>query len=376
MSIHGITAILRSIFVQHGADVSYEVAAAECKRFGLDLNIGTFRTTKCNYKKEVSVTGSTPVAPSISAPRPIHAVAMDTVQETVSDTPVEAELAEYFTPPTVDSTHILNKDLESLFNAINIASKKGQQNVRLNGPAGCGKTTTAMEFAARFKRPLLVMDCANIREPRDWFGFRNIDSKTGTVVWHKSLFYKFVQHNNAVIVLDEINRINPMICNTLLPLLDGRRKTYLEEAGETLRVGSGVVFFATTNEGREFSGTISLDLANADRLSTLIECNYLDPINETSLLANRTGIPEADASKLVSVANHVRKKATSDCADTFSKAISTRMLLNAAEHFKNAGPSTLRYTLLNHFSGNGGETSERAQLLKLLQGKFGPVCSA
>lgn len=164
-----------------------------------------------------------------------------------------------------------------------------------------------------------------------------------------------------------------MICNTLLPLLDGRRKTYLEEAGETLRVGKGVVFFATTNEGREFSGTTSLDLANADRLSTLIECNYLDPINESNLLTQRTGIKIDDANKLVGVANHVRKKATSDCSDTFSKAISTRMLLNAAEHFTNAGPSTLRYTLMNHYSSSGGETSERAQLLKLLQGKFGPV---
>jgi len=47
--------------------------------------------------------------------------------------------------------------------------------------------------------------------------------------------------------------------------------------------------------------------------------------------------------------------------------------LNAAEKLHLAGTKTLRNTLLTHFSSEGGETSERAQLLKLLQGKFGAV---
>lgn len=170
-SLRGITAILRQVFGTFGDDVSYEVAAAECKKFGIDLNIGTFRTTKCNHKKEVSVTGASVAMPSISTPVDMPKVITTAYTQEVASNEVDPELAEYFNPPAIDSTHILNKDLESLFSAINIASNKAPQNVRLNGPAGCGKTTTAMEFAARYKRPLLVMDCANIREPRDWFGF-------------------------------------------------------------------------------------------------------------------------------------------------------------------------------------------------------------
>jgi predicted ATPase len=44
------------------------------------------------------------------------------------------------------------------------------QNVNLIGPHGCGKTELAIQFAAaRHGRPLLIMDCANLREARDWF---------------------------------------------------------------------------------------------------------------------------------------------------------------------------------------------------------------
>ena len=280
---------------------------------------------------------------------------------------------QYFVPPTIDESHIINTALQKMFDAIHMSSVKRPQNVRLNGPAGCGKTTTAMEFAARFQRPMLVMDCALVREPRDWFGYRNIDKKSGTPYWHKSLFYRFVQTPNAVIVLDEINRVSPMVINSLLPLLDDRRKTYLEESGESIMVGQGVVFFATTNEGREFSGTHSFDFAQADRMSTLIEATYLQESDEAKLLQKRTNLSIGEATKLVQVANIVRSKAASSASDSFSKSISTRMLLNAAEKMEMSGPTTLRYTLLSHFNAEGGEQSERGQLLKLLVGKFGSV---
>jgi len=192
-------------------------------------------------------------------------------------------------------------------------------------------------------------------------------------VWQKSLFYRMVQHNGAVVVLDELNRINPLIANTLLPLLDGRRSTYLEEAGGKIKVGKNVVFFATTNEGREYTGTISLDLATSDRMSTLIEVSYLAAKEEIDLLHRRTGLNRDDCAKLVDIATQVRRKYFSDSGDSFTRSISTRVLLNAAEKLHLAGTKTLRNTLLTHFSSEGGETSERAQLLKLLQGKFGAV---
>ena len=343
--------ILRSLF-ESNPDVGYDEANTAVMSAGLaTLNLNTFRTMKSMWRKACR---SNPVVTA-----PVH----------------DAELhndEDYFVPPVVDETHVLNDQLKTLFEAIHKASVLRPQNVRLTGPAGCGKTTTAMEFAARYQRPMLVMDCALVREPRDWFGYRQIDRSKGTTYWHHSLFSKFIQRPNAVIVLDEINRVSQNVINSLLPLLDDRRRTYSEEAG-TLKVAPGVVFFGTTNVGREFSGTFAFDFAQSDRLCTLIETNYLPEAEEAKLLNKRTGLALSECHKLTAVATHVRRKASDGSADSLSRTISTRMLLNAAEKMHLAGATTLRYTLLSHFSDSGNEQSERGQVLKLLQGKFGPL---
>jgi len=357
--MRGIAGLMNELF-NANPEVSFEQAHAAAQAQGYNLKLGTYRVNKSNWKKLQNVKEQV-------------AVEVETSEDFVFEGDVEEELKQFFVPPVIDSTHVINQELETLFDALNKASQKKPQNVRLNGPAGCGKTTTAMEFAARFGRPMLVMDCANVREPRDWFGHKDYDPKSGTITWKKSLFYRMVQHTGAVIVLDEVNRINPMVLNTLLPLLDDRRRTYLEEAKSTIKVGEGVVFFATTNEGREYTGTVGLDLAQADRLSTLIEVSYLPEKQEADLLHQRTDLSLDQCTKLCQVANQVRRKAASDGADSFSRAISTRMLLNAAEKMVLGGYSTLRYTLLSHYSAEGGEQSERGQLLKLLVGKFGSV---
>jgi|GEM_PF-316029 len=366
--------------------ISKEEVFAGCKAAGFELKESSYRVYKSLYAPKKVVKSdpvvTAPILPDASTEEAPVAVVEAPVEEKPHVTeviPVQIgddipeNLRGFFASPTIDDSHIINEELTCLFDGIHKASEIEPQNIRLTGPAGCGKTTTAMEFAARYKRPLLVMDCPNVREPRDWFGFKDVDAATGNIYWHKSLFYRFVQQDGAVIVLDEINRINPMVINTLLPLLDGRRSTYLEEAKEKITVGKRVVFFSTTNEGREFTGTIQLDLAPADRLCTKIECSYLVEKDEVKLVNKRTNLATDDCKKLVQVANHVRRKFMSDSSESFSQNISTRMLLNAAQKMHLAGPKTLRYTLLSHFNDDGKEQSERAQLLKLLTGKFGPV---
>ena len=360
--------------------MSREEIFAGCKDAGFDLKESSYRVYKSLWgkKKSVDILPEPTVSVVSSTVHESLAVVTEVIESKevipvkISDE-IPDNLRPFFSSPTIDDSHIINEDLTCLFDAVHKASEIEPQNIRLTGPAGCGKTTTAMEFAAIYKRPLLVMDCPNVREPRDWFGFKDVDPITGHIYWHKSLFYRFVQQDGAVIVLDEINRINPMVINTLLPLLDGRRSTYLEEAKEKISVGKGVVFFSTTNEGREFTGTIQLDLAQADRLCTKIECSYLVEKDEVKLVNKRTNLPIEDCKKLVQVANHVRRKFMSDSSESFSQNISTRMLLNAGQKMHLAGPKTLRYTLLSHFNEDGKEQSERAQLLKLLTGKFGPV---
>jgi MoxR-like ATPase len=270
--------------------------------------------------------------------------------------------------PEINDSYFITPDIESLFKRINALSSKEPQRTMLTGQHGAGKTEMAMQFAARFKKPMLIMDCANLKEPRDWFGYKTI--LNGEIVWHESQFDRAVSAGDHVILLDEINRVHPSVLNTLLPLLDARGFTYLEEKGDCIRVGNGTVFFATKNEGAGYTGTTSTDLALSDRFSRTVEVQYLVKAKEVELLMTRTGIAKTDATKLVDIATQIRKKSVG-VGSAFSMGFSTRQLLAVAKDFNLDGVDSLQFTMTNLFSSEGGTNSERAAVLQLIQGKFG-----
>lgn len=275
--------------------------------------------------------------------------------------------------PRPDSTYIINDQVERLFGILETSSKKCPQNVNLIGPHGCGKTELAIQFAARHSRPLLIMDCANLREARDWFGYKS--AREGTVFWNESQFVRAVQAGNHVILLDELNRANPNLLNTLMPILDARRFTYLEEKGDKIIVGPGTVFFASMNEGAGYTGTSALDRAIRDRFPRAVELTYLGEADEVKLLVNRTGVTKDIAGRLVQMANKIRQDATGLSA-TLTESLSTRQLLAAAHDFVLGGVDTLQFTITNHFSPDGDDDSERVKVQSIIQGKFGDLIAA
>ncbi len=275
--------------------------------------------------------------------------------------------------PKADTTYIINKQIENLFSILETSSKKCPQNVNLIGPHGCGKTELAIQFAARHGRPLLIMDCANLREARDWFGYKS--AREGTVFWHESQFVRAVQSGGHVILLDEINRANPNLLNTLMPILDARRFTYLEEKGDKIVVGPGTVFFASMNEGAGYTGTSALDRAIRDRFPRAVELTYLGETDEVKLLVNRTGVSKDIAGRLVQMANKIRQDSTGLTA-TLTESLSTRQLLAAAHDFVLGGVDTLQFTITNHFSPEGDDESERVKVQSIIQGKFGDLIAA
>jgi nitric oxide reductase NorQ protein len=275
--------------------------------------------------------------------------------------------------PKPDTTYIINKSIEGLFTILETSSKNCPQNVNLIGPHGCGKTELAIQFAARHKRPLLIMDCANLREARDWFGYKS--AREGTVFWHESQFVRAVQAGGHVILLDELNRANPNLLNTLMPILDARRFTYLEEKGDKIIVGPETVFFASMNEGAGYTGTSALDRAIRDRFPRAVELTYLAAEDEIKLLVNRTGVNKDIATRLVQLANKIRQDATGLSA-TLTESMSTRQLIAAAHDFALGGVDTLTFTITNHFSPDGDEDSERVKVQSIIQGKFGDMIAA
>ena len=242
---------------------------------------------------------------------------------------------------------------------LSIGKSTKPENLRLIGPAGCGKTSAAQWLAQETGKALLIMDCSIIREPRDWFGFRTV--KDGAIKWQDTAFVRQVMEGNCVICLDELNRAPSAVLNGLMPLLDHRRSTWVEERGAAVTCGPNITFVATTNVGSRYIGASPVDLALADRFSRVIEVSYLEVTDETDLLCRRIpSLPRNSAEALTVIASTTRAKTSG------YEPISTRELLAAASDLALYGEHSLRYTLLSKITDH----SKRASLATLLTGKF------
>ena len=311
------------------------------------------------------------------APEPVVAVVEDRHHEEYHDheeAPAPAGAKSLI--PASDPTLVIDDDLKSVFNALHTRTKLGHRpKALIAGPAGCGKSSLAREFAARCGRPFFEFSVPNIRESRDWFGSKGIGDDNHPK-WFESLFVRAIRTEGAVILLDEVNRCATGVANVLLPLLDHRASTYFEEMGTTISCAKALTWFGTANEGRKYGGTFALDAAFKDRLSTRVEVTYLPPETEANLLVQRTKISKPDALRLVEIANITRTLSESEEADALDHALSTRALIESAHMLACGGPrakKTLLFTIANHYPAHGGESSQRAKVLSLIIGKFGDL---
>ena len=285
--------------------------------------------------------------------------------------PGEAHALDSLLTPAADPTFRMPATLRGYFGQIAAAAQGGSiEGLRFVGPAGCGKTEAALQLAAMAGFDAFVIDCSIVREPRDWFGSRTV--KGGAIAWQDSQFVRAVTRGNTVVILDEANRASLTVGNALLPLLDRRRATLVEERGSVVRVAPGTVFVATMNEGAAYTGTGPMDAALRDRFPRVVEMTYLAPADEARLLVDRTGIDTPTAARLVEIAGKTRAIGAGGVSP-FSTVLSTRQLLAAAADYRLSGPGSLTYTVANLYPAEGGTESERAAVTALLVGKFGPL---
>lgn len=297
---------------------------------------------------------------------------------TMTTTPVNDEAkAAIFVEPRHDPHFVIDDRTKAFLRAVARISKTRPVNVGLRGPTGTGKTSLAEWYAHATKAPAyFVLDMSTLREPKDLFGFKEIatDPLTGTqtITWHKSGFLHAIATPGAVILLDEATRIHPSVANNLMPLLDHRRQAYLDDLGEIVRVAEGVVFFLTANIGLEYSGTWRWDAALENRLEFQLEVDYLTVDEEVAVLTAKTGVDKEVARRLAEVAHTVRE-GTKDDRNPISHGISTRQLLAAATLIvEGMTPvDALEFTVVPTYSAEGGTSSDRANVLTIIQGKLG-----
>ena len=310
--------LLREVMVNSKGLASFEDCHKTCKDASIEITKAEWSAVRHQYKEAVKA-GETPVPvkPVVVPVAPVVEPEEENFMEDIEsmseyddglddgyEVPKDAELeapvavAPVVAPvvakvapvavvpvPAIDPYFSFNPKLKEYLNGIeklsrrDFAAGKPSAKIRLVGPAGCGKTMLALQFAAKAKRPAVIIDCPTLREAKDLFGFKTADDKG--IRWIYSQFVNAIRVPRMVVILDEINRLSPMAMNTFLPMADSRGQTFLDDTGEFITVAAGVTFFCTMNEGSQFTGTDQMDGAISDRFSDIIEVDYLDEKDES-----------------------------------------------------------------------------------------------
>jgi len=261
--------------------------------------------------------------------------------------------------PSLDSNYII--DNTTITTMTEICQAGGLRNILATGPSGCGKTDMARHLAAVTKRPYYEAVVGQLVEALDLVGVKGVHD--GSTFFKESQFVRAIEMPYTIVCLDEINRAPSSVLNLLIPLLDHRGKFYVEELDREVKVGDGVVFFATANIGSEFSGTYRLDEALTNRFSYRYEVDYLNEKDEARMLAARTNCGSDNAELLARVASTIRDK-VQGFGGTLSRSVSTRQILQAA-YLVARGVSlhdSLGVCVVPYFDNEGGDNSERYQV--------------
>jgi nitric oxide reductase NorQ protein len=224
-------------------------------------------------------------------------------------------------PPEEEGFWVSARNLERLGRVASRSARGEQVNVLVRGPKGCGKTTLARVFAARWQRPFYEVHCGAFVDAEQWFGKDRLTQ--GETWYRKARFVHAVETPGCVVLLDEINRAHPEVLNAILGLLDWRRSLWSDDLTYEVRVAPSVVFFATLNEGEEFYGANPLDAAVRDRFPRTVRLDY-PPKREEMAILRAHGLAPRMAEKLTEFAHTLRKASR-------PVPVSTRQLLVAAE---------------------------------------------
>ena len=203
-----------------------------------------------------------------------------------------------------------------------IMDEGGHVNLTCVGLSGFGKTSRAVALANALDYELVIVDVGSIQTMRDWWYTREVTN--GETVDRLTELAKKLPYGKLVVLLDDNNRANPALHNSLMPILDFRRA--ITVVHQRIEVGPSVVFMQTLNEGYGFVGTQNLDIAFVNRFDMTLEVTEPPKEIEEEIVLDRYNL-NGQTEDIVKLVREMRLvKEITDAAD-----VSTRTTLKLAK---------------------------------------------
>lgn len=204
----------------------------------------------------------------------------------------------------------IQPDARIVFKAIRSAVESGVGlTVQALGNSGYGKTQTAKALARWLTEQtgeafdIIRVNCATVGTTEEWFGYP--EAKDGSTFFIPTRLTQLLRRGNVVVNLDEYNRIEPWVANSLFPILDEDHETTVHN--EVITLGKNVYFWLTANVGSQFSGTFTTDTAFDNRIDFTI---YFDKppadVEEEILLRNYPKLAKDVARRIIMAINQIR----------------------------------------------------------------------
>jgi cobaltochelatase CobS len=225
--------------------------------------------------------------------------------------------------PAINPDFIWTPELAAVLSA----ADTNRQNVLLYGAAGTGKTTAAMQYAARTGRPFMRIAFDRTTEPADLKGGR-YPSESGGIEWHDGNLTRAFRVPGMVLLLDEPTLLRSGSLSVLQTALDER--FLVLDTGEVVHAAPDLFVIAADNTdltgdatGR-YIDTAPVNLAFGDRFAWRFAVDYLPEAKEIDAVSTQTGLHREATKFMVEYATKTRNEAN---GGTLTAPVTTRRLL-------------------------------------------------
>ena len=202
------------------------------------------------------------------------------------------------------------------------AAWQQQLPVLIKGPTGCGKTRFVAHMAARLGLPLFTVSCHDDLSAADLVGRHLIAD--GETLWCDGPLTRAVRAG-GICYLDEVVEARKDTTVVLHPLTDDRRILPVERTGEVLEAPPGFMLVVSYNPG--YQHVLKTLKPSTRQRFVAMSFDFPAPELEISVLMMESGVGEARARQLVTLAGQLRRLGGYD----LDESVSTRLLVYAAK---------------------------------------------